>query len=194
MKYLNLLPLWVRHALIGAALFLAGAILAFGYSYRPLHGALSWQVEQLESRLDERNLENAQLSDTLAKQKSNEATRIDPDTLAQVERELAQTQRVLNQAEKDLKRTDRKRKESFASAKKWRTRYEELRDAAAQVPDAAPSLAEDLATGSATPDSNPAAPSGAPNHPSPSSTVGGSQGRLERGILLPSEATGPTTR
>ena len=194
MKYLNLLPLWVRHALIGAVLFVAGAILAFGYSYRPLHGALSWQVEQLESRLDERNRENSKLSDALAKHKSNEATRIDPDTLAQVKRELSQTQRVLSQAEKDLKRTDRKRKESVASAKKWRTRYEELRDAAASVPEATPSLVEDLAAGSATPESNPAAPSGASDPPSPSSATGGSQGRLERGILLPSETTGPTAR
>ena len=46
------LPRWLRHGLIGVGLFLAGAALAFGYSYRPLHGALSWQVDQLEAKLD----------------------------------------------------------------------------------------------------------------------------------------------
>ena len=124
----------------------------------------------------------------------SEVTRIDPDTLAQVERELTQTQRVLSQAEKDLKRAERKRKESVASAKKWRTRYEELRDtAAAPTPEAAPSPAEDLAAGNTSPESNPAAAAGPSSDPSPSSGAGGSQGRLERGILLPSETTGPAT-
>jgi len=65
------LPIWFRHALIGLGLFLAGAILAFGYSYRPLHGALIWQVDQLEERLDERNRENVELSDLLARRMSN---------------------------------------------------------------------------------------------------------------------------
>jgi len=189
----KLLPLWARHVLIGAGLFLAGAILAFGYSYRPLHGALSWQVDQLESRLDERNRENVQLRDTLARQKSDETTRIDPDTLAQVERELEQTQRVLNQAEKDLKRAERKRKESVASAKQWRTRYEGLRDTAAPDPDETPSGVENHAADSVIPESAPAAPAVPSNDPGRTASPGGSQERLERGILLPNEATGSAT-
>ena len=190
MNALKLLPLWARRGLIGVGLFLAGAILAFGYSYRPLHGALSWQVDQLESKLDERNRENVQLRDTLARQKSDEATRIDPNTLAQVERELEQTQRVLNQAEKDLKRAERKRKESVSSAKKWRTRYEELRDTAADDPGSIPSGVENHAAESVRPESAPAAPS---NDSDRSTSPGGSQEPFERGILLPNETTGPAT-
>jgi hypothetical protein len=190
---LKLLPRWARHGLIGVGLFLAGAILAFGYSYRPLHGALSWQVDQLESRLDERNRENVQLRDTLARQKSDEATRIDPNTLAQVERELEQTQRVLNQAEKDLKRAERKRKESVSSAKKWRTRYEELRDTAENDPDTTPSGVENHAAESVRPESTPAAPAAPSNDPDRSTSPGGSQEPFERGILLPNETTGPAT-
>jgi hypothetical protein len=180
------LPQWLRHALIGVGLFLAGAVLAFGYSYRPLHGALSWQVDQLEARLDERNRENVRLSDSLAKQKSNEATRIDPDTLAQVERELEQTKRVLNQAEKDLKRAERKRKESAASATKWRKRYEELRDAPPVVADTAPGPFENR-------DAAPAAPAVTSGDPGQSSAPDGSQRPLERGILSPSETADPGT-
>ncbi len=161
----NPLPLWARHALIGLGLFLAGAILAFGYSYRPLHGALSWQVDQLESRLDERNRENVRLSDALAKQKSSEATRIDPDTLAQVERELQQTKRVLNQAEKDLGRAIRKRKESVASATKWRKRFEELRDAAPPFVATAPDPIESQAAVTPIPPTAPAAPAAPPSDP-----------------------------
>ncbi|HIF92266.1 MAG: hypothetical protein ABGX04_05980 [Myxococcales bacterium] len=134
----NPLPAWVRQILIGIGLFLAGALLAFGYSYRPLHGALSWQVDQLESRLDQRNLENLRLSDELAAKKSVEATAIDPDTYAQVERELEQTKRVLNQAERDLKRAEKKRKTADASASKWQKRFRELERQPAPVAAPAP--------------------------------------------------------
>ena len=72
---------WARQILMGVGLFLSGGILAFGYSYRPLHGALSWQVDQLESRLDERNRENLELADTLAAQKAEDVARIDPENL-----------------------------------------------------------------------------------------------------------------
>jgi len=178
----NPLPLWLRHALIGFGLFLAGALLAFGYSYRPLHGALSWQVDQLETRLDDRNRENLELTDSLARQQSIEAERIDPETLAQVERELDQTKRVLRQAEKDLKRAERKRKDANASASKWQKRYEELRDApAAQI--------------AATPTTRPngeaatSAVEGLPAAPAPSDTPGTSptpsQNSGESGIFSP---------
>ncbi len=187
------LPRWLRHGLIGVGLFLAGAALAFGYSYRPLHGALSWQVDQLEARLDERNRENVRLSDSLAKQKSNQATRIDPDTLAQVERELEQTKRVLNQAEKDLKRAERKRKESATSATKWRKRYEELRDAPPAIADTAPGPIENHDAVAPLLEAAPAAPAVTSGDPGQSSAPDGSQRPLERGILLPSETADPGT-
>jgi hypothetical protein len=187
------LPQWLRHALIGVGLFLAGAVLAFGYSYRPLHGALSWQVEQLEARLDERNRENVRLSDSLAKQKSNEAARIDPDTLAQVERELEQTKRVLNQAEKDLKRAERKRKESATSATKWRKRYEELRDAPPVVAETGPGPIENHNASAPLLETAPAAPAVPSGDPGHSSGSDGSQRPLERGILLPNETAEPGT-
>jgi hypothetical protein len=192
----NFLPLppWFRHTLIGVGLFLAGAILAFGYSYRPLHGALAWQVDQLEERLDQRNRENVELSDLLGRQKSNEATRIDPDTLAQVEKELEQTKRVLNQAEKDLKRSKRKQKESAASATKWRKRFEVLRDAAATAANTALSPFENPATVTPLVETLPAAPAIPSMDPNRSSASDGSQHPFERGILLPSETAGPTTR
>jgi hypothetical protein len=187
------LPLWFRHVLIGLGLFLAGAVLAFGYSYRPLHGALTWQVDQLESRLDERNRENVELSDMLARQKSNDATRIDPETLAQVERELDQTKRVLNQAEKDLKRSKRKQKQSAASATKWRKRFETLRDAPSTVANTAPGPIEDPATATPRVETMPAAPAVPPGDPNRTSASGGSQPPFERGILLPTDTVGPTT-
>jgi hypothetical protein len=188
------LPTWLRHVLIGLGLFLAGAILAFGYSYRPLHGALTWQVDQLEERLDERNRDNVELSDLLARQKSNAATRIDPDTLAQVEKELEQTKRVLSQAEKDLKRAKRKQKESASSASTWRKRFEELRDASAAVADIAPRPVENRTAVTPHLETAPAAPAAPSRDADRSSASGGSQQPLERGILLPADPPGTRTR
>ena len=179
----NPLPRLLRQALISFGLFLAGALLAFGYSYRPLHGALSWQVDQLESRLDERNRENVRLSDALAKQNSIEATQIAPETLAQVERELEQTKRVLDQTEKDLKRAERKRKESLASATKWRKSFEELRDEPAPLVATAASFGENDAPETPILETAPAAPAGTSSDPSPSPSSDGSQPPLERGML-----------
>ena len=143
------MPPWLRTALIGAGLFLLGGALSFGYSYRPLHGALTWKVDKLEERIDARNLENMKLETEVAKLRSQEGTRVDPDSFNQIERELDKTGTALAQAEKDLKRAERKRRDANASASTWRKRYESLRDQTAEAatkpapyPVASPATAE----------------------------------------------------
>jgi len=199
----NPLPVWARNILIGIGLFLSGAILAFGYSYRPLHGALSWRVEQLEARLDERNLENLRLSDSLANQESVEATRIDPETLAQVERELDQTKRVLAQAEKDLRRSEGKRKDANASAAKWRKRFKEIEGRPAPVaapspPDGPTPVAKTDSPASPTPQSATApSPDVDSAHgsvePGPGTSIDGSRTAPESGIIPADTATESAT-
>ncbi len=148
-----LLPPWLRQALVGLGLFLLGGLISFGYSYWPLHGGLVWQVEQLEERLDARNLENMRLSDELAKLRSIDAERVDPGTFAEVERDLDKTRTALAQAEKDLDRSERKRKDANASAERWKKRYETLRDELAVAATSAPA-----ATAAPTPAADAAAP------------------------------------
>lgn len=144
MPTLTALPWWLRQGLIGLGLFLAGGLISFGYSYRPLHGEKNWKIEHLESRLDEVNRENLALSDELAGLRSSEASKVDPETLAQVERELGKTQKALSQVEKNLERAEKKRKEAASGASRWRQRYEELRDSQAAMP-AAPTPAPEPA-------------------------------------------------
>ena len=159
MERWNSWPLIVRQILLGTALFLLGALLSFGYSYRPLHGALTWKVDSLETRLDERNRENATLSDELRVLRANEATRIEPEALAQIETELAQTKKALRKSEKKLKSAERKRRNANTNADRWRKRYESLRDTQPSSP--------------AVVDSSPAAPDSVPldSHPASSESA-----------------------
>jgi hypothetical protein len=148
-------------------------------------------------RIDERNRENTELRDTLVKQESMESKRIDPDTLAQVEKELVQTKRVLNQAEKDLKRAERKRKESSGSAATWRKRFENLRDSAPSVATTVPprnSIAPSSPSTSPTSPTSPAAPAGLAGDTAGSHAPETSQPSAERGILSPNEASRPAKR
>ncbi|MEE8167128.1 MAG: hypothetical protein V3T64_16300 [Myxococcota bacterium] len=136
----NSLPTFVRHILLGIGLFVGGAAFSFGYSYRPLHGALAWKVDQLQTRLDQRNLDDLVLRDELTKVSRQQATRVDPETLAQVERELDRTQRALGEAEKKIRRADRRRREANANADRWRERYETLRGARSKTLPAAAAI------------------------------------------------------
>ena len=206
----NSLPGWLRQILIGIALFFAGAVLAFGYSYRPLHGALTWKIDRLETRLDERNRENLRLNDALARQKAIEAEKVDPETLARVEQELEETKRVLTRTERDLKRAEKKRKKALASATRWRERFEELRDAPtsasspeplAQTPVPAGSDPIAPAHGSSPPTEAPAASAAVPAAPAPSdfdlpppTSAGPSPEPRGHGILLPNDVEGVPER
>jgi hypothetical protein len=141
MSTLTELPPWLRQIAIGLALFLIGGAISFGYSYRPLHGAKNWQIEQLETRLDEVNRENLALADQLASLRRADAGRIDPEALEQVEKELEKTRVALARAEKEMKSLDQKRREADSGATRWRKRYEDLRDSQAALAAAGPSPA-----------------------------------------------------
>jgi hypothetical protein len=172
MQRFQALPLWLRQTLIGLGLFVAGGLFAFGYSYRPLHGARIWQIQRLESRLEVVNRENLALHDELAQLRSATSDRVDPGTLAQVERELEKTKAALARAEKGLESSEARRRELASKATRWQRRYEELRDAPAPAPDPAaassarprlPNAADDPSLrapgGAATADVPPASPS-----------------------------------
>jgi hypothetical protein len=166
MERWNSLPPILRQIILGAVLFMAGAALSFGYSYRPLHGALVWKVDALETRLDQRNRENLKLKDQLARVSEDESTRVEPETLAQVEKELSKTKQALQKAERESKRIDKKRRDANATADRWRKRYESLRDQQAALPAAkGPVAAEGGRTGGAVARSNPAqlAPASTPD-------------------------------
>lgn len=181
------LPRWARHILIGAGLFVLGGLLAFGYSWRPLHGKLTWKVAALEERLDARNLENLKLADELATLRGEASERVDPAEFDGLSTDLARAQKALAQAEKDLERATRKRKDADASASRWRKRYETLRDERAALPAAAPPPPpRPAATPPPAPTPAPIRPSATPSIEGP--TLGGP--RLEVAPSNPAPETG----
>ncbi|MAG31241.1 MAG: hypothetical protein CL908_10185 [Deltaproteobacteria bacterium] len=190
MDRVNPLRPWARQILIGVGLFVVGGLIAFGYSWRPLHGSLTWKVDELETRLDERNLENLKLSDELAGLRSQEATRIDPETLAQIERELEKTKLALAKSEKKLGRTEKRRKEAKADADRWRKRHESLRESVAAAPTAP---AEESATPPEAPAAgSPAAPAAPSTTPDPTPVPNPiSRSAAQQGILPDSETSPP---
>lgn len=135
------IPGWLRLTLIGLGLFVAGGAISFGYSYRPLHGALTWRVEHLESRLDERNLELQKMEDELQALRSSDEERVDPETLSQVESELKKTRNALASLEKKHATAEQKRKDANASARTWRKRFESLQTAQRDSPPTPPPAA-----------------------------------------------------
>ena len=128
------LPGWARQALIGAGLFGLGGLIAFSYSWRPLHGSLTWKVAALEEKLDARNLENLKLSDELARRRSLEVERVDPEAFREAQSSLETAETALAQAKKDLARAERKRQDANASARTWQKRYEKLLDETSREP------------------------------------------------------------
>lgn len=133
-------PSWLRQLVAGLGLFLAGGLFAFGYSYRPLHGARVWKIEQLEARLHEVGRENLALADELARLRTSASTRVDPETVDQLESELEQTKTLLGKVERRLETADRKRQQASSEASRWRRRFETLQEEQSATP-AAPASA-----------------------------------------------------
>jgi hypothetical protein len=134
MERWNSLPQVLRHTILGIVIFALGAAFSFGYSYRPLHGSLTFKVDSLEVRLDERNRELLELKDELTRLQNDESTRIEPEMLSQVESELTTTKAALREAEKKAKRAEKKRADANANSDRWRKRFESLRDQQREMP------------------------------------------------------------
>ena len=197
MEFWNSLPGWFRQVAIALVCFIVGAVGAFGYSYRPLHGALTFKVEALEQRIDQRNRENLALKDEVALLQSGESSCIQPEELEEVKRELGQIHFALGESQSEVERVERNLRDANANADRWRKRFHTLRDSAEQTLPAAPAPAPRPAAPAAV---SPPAPAPTPARPEPlfdapleefSRPNGTSPKPAERGILLPSDSEDP---
>jgi hypothetical protein len=116
---------WKRR--VGAYLgtFLAGGLIAFAYSYAPLHDAKNWRIDYLAERLELKQGQLAELQAELKRLKSDTADRPDSDTLKNLKDELATTNSTVESLEKKLAKSARRIEELERSRDQWKSKQAE---------------------------------------------------------------------
>jgi len=142
---------------IYAATFFGGALLAFVYSYMPLHSAKDWKIDYLEERGAAKDVELEATRGELASLEADSAERPDAQTFKVLQDELAVADKTVKRLEKHVARLERRTKELERSRNNWKAKHAEAEEARAAAVDRA-SLAEAGLADAAGVDSVPAAP------------------------------------
>ena len=143
--------LWVQLAKrfgISVGLFVAGAILAFVYSYVPLHNAKNWEIGYLEERLEAKDQQLVQLETKVSTLESDVSLRPEAETFKLMQEELATTDKTIKELERRLARSEKRVKELERARTHWKKKFDaaEAAAAAAPAPVAAPAPAASAAS------------------------------------------------
>lgn len=114
-----------RRVGIHVGVFLAGALIAFVYSYAPLHSAKNWKIDYLEERLDASRLQIEDLERNLADVQKKMRTRADPEAFRLLQGELAVTDDTIGDLESKLARSQRRVKDLERSRDSWKAKHSE---------------------------------------------------------------------
>lgn len=121
--------------------FLGGALVAFLYSYMPLHNAKNWKIDYLEERLASKDAEltarTAEL-ETLASESGNGP---DPETFKLLQKELAAADQSIQKLEGQLAKAERRAGELEKSRDDWKARHAKAESQRKAVTASAPSPA-----------------------------------------------------
>jgi septal ring factor EnvC (AmiA/AmiB activator) len=143
-----------------AGIFLAGALIAFIYSYAPLHSGKNWEIDYLEERLESKEESLGQATRDLARVQSESADKPDGQTFKLLQEELATTDKTIRNLERKLDRSERRTKELERSRKNWKAKYAALESEQAALSEEPPPVeADSLAGLASSPDALPASPS-----------------------------------
>ena len=115
----------MRSAGIYAGVFLAGAVMAFAYSYAPLHSAKDWKIGYLEERLRAKNDQIGDFEKKLVQARGEATRRADPEAFRQLQNELARTDATAAELERKLARVRRRAKDLERSRDGWKARHAE---------------------------------------------------------------------
>lgn len=106
-------------------IFLAGAILAFLYSYIPLHNAKNWKIDYLEERLVAKDTELGELQRKLTQLETDSADKPDGQTFKQLQDELHTTDKTLKDLERQVADLERKARDLEKSRNEWKSKYDD---------------------------------------------------------------------
>jgi len=105
-------------------IFLAGAIVAFLYSYIPLHNAKNWKIDYLEERLVAKDNELGELQRKLRQIETDSADKPDSQTFKQLQDELHTTDKTLKDLERQVATLERKARDLEKSRNDWKSKYD----------------------------------------------------------------------
>lgn len=156
----------LRYPLLILTAFLLGALLAFAYSYAPLHSSKDWKIDYLEERLESRNEQVGELEAELEKARASlDGTASDEEVQA-LRKQLAEATKLADSRRSEIasleKKVDRATRDRDTWKKRHATAMKELEEQTANPAAPAPDLVGEPET---TLDSNQAEP--APAAPSP---------------------------
>jgi hypothetical protein len=167
---------WLRKMGVYLGTFIGGGILAFAYSYYPLHSMKDRKIDHLEERLQEGDLRLSELERELRSTRSESDGQPDREAFYGLQEEVATAATLQAELEKKLDRAERKVRDlekSRGSLRAQVAKLEKSRDELADELDMAtagglaPIAVTPTAEGVGDPTANPSAESGAmilPSH------------------------------
>ncbi len=136
--------LWMQLAKrfgVAVGLFVAGALMAFVYSYVPLHNAKNWEIEYLTERLEAKDQQLMQVEAKLSTVEADVTGRPDADTFRLMQDELATSDKTIKDLERRLGRSQNRVDELERARTHWKKKFDAAESAAsatATAPVAAP--------------------------------------------------------
>ena len=149
-----------KKAGIYLGVFLAGGLIAFVYSYSPLHKAKNWKIEYLEERLEAKEVELQTAGQELASVTADNEDKPDTETFKLLQNELVTVDKTVKELERKLAKAERRMKELETSRNNWKAKTakaESMRDAlaASRVPMPAAAAAPPASPAPGAADSSP---------------------------------------
>lgn len=130
------------------AIFVTGAVLAFVYSYVPLHNAKNWKIDYLTERLEAKDQQLVQAETRLSAMEADASGRPDAKTFKVLQDELAAADRKVKDLERKLDRSDSRVAELERARSHWKKKFEAAESMAAAAPPPAPVAAPAPSDGS----------------------------------------------
>lgn len=113
----------LRYPLLILTALLLGALLAFSYSYAPLHRAKDWQIDYLETRLERRNDQLQELEGSLAEAQASLSETLSSTEITAIRTRLKEATRLADSREKEIASLEKKLTRTTKSRDQWRSRH-----------------------------------------------------------------------
>ena len=113
----------LRYPLLILTALLLGALLAFTYSYAPLHRAKDWKIDYLEERLESRNQQLREIKVNLAEARTSLSGTLSIEEIAAIRTRLDEATRLADSRKRETGSLQKKLAQAKKSRDQWRSRH-----------------------------------------------------------------------